>query len=224
MSVTINTIQNGTPGTGTITPPAANQTASQSVLPIYTFANLPSASANPNLIANVSDVGLYGSEWQSDGTVWRLRFAVPIIATDTAANNVTGTAAETLFTGATVTLPANALANNKVRANVTATYTGSTNQKTVRLYVGGTVFGTISENAAANTVTRLLALVHNRGNTNAQNAESMTSNSSGTSAITNTAGTENIGVAVTVKVTGQLATSTETVTLAGALVELVPGA
>lgn len=40
------------------------------VYPTITFANLPAASANTGRIYNVSDVGVNGSLWQSNGTKW----------------------------------------------------------------------------------------------------------------------------------------------------------
>jgi hypothetical protein len=44
--------------------------ANLNAVPSVTFANLPAASGVTNQIYNVSDVGINGSNWQSNGTTW----------------------------------------------------------------------------------------------------------------------------------------------------------
>lgn len=156
----------------------------------------------------------------------------PIVAGSAGSGTQTGTAQEIIL--ATIAIPANAMGLNGVLTIEAAwSYTNSANVKTLRTRLGatglgatGTIYGALAPTTT--NVSNDRRRIQNRGATNSQvGTMSSGSGSSGggwgtgaavlvTSALDTTAASE-------IVLTGQLATSTETMTLEAYLVTLTPG-
>lgn len=200
-----------------------------SSLPITTttWASLPTPSARGVGLTFVTDVGVSGSLWYSNGTTWGLAngscilflSAVPVTLSAT-------TSEEVLFSG---TIPAGLMGvNGALRCSPLFTFTNSGNNKTFRLRTGATALtGSIW---AANVATTLVSQEaipqtwRNRGVANSQitfvAANAHTGSQSSTA---NTATTEDTSVGMTFAITGQKASAGETITLEGFTLELLRG-
>ena len=188
----------------------------------YTWATLPAPSAYIG-VAFVSDIGIHGSLWRSNGATWGLVNGSCILADYGAqVGTVTGTTAETtLFT---YNLPANLLGlSGHFRMRMKLSHTSSTNGKTMRVRVNGTA--ALGMGPANNTQTSEMWFeMQNRGATNSQIAGNGTMNpGSGSGSSTNawTLLTQDSTAVLPITFTTALAVSTETVTVETMFIELV---
>jgi hypothetical protein len=103
-----------------------------------TFAALPAAADHIGY-ANVSDVGLNGSLWQSDGTIWRPVAGRVLLASTAVASALhTGTLTETTID--TISIPGNLMGlNGSLEYVIRWSATNSANTKTFRARFGGTI-------------------------------------------------------------------------------------
>lgn len=144
-----------------------------------------------------------------------------ILAASAVASSVTGTATETTL--ATITLPANSMGANGIVRVITAwTHTNSANNKTLRMKFGGTSY--LNSNVTTNATSRVETQISNRNATGSQVGHSPSAtasfSSSGSAIVTSAVDTT---ASVTLLITGQLATTSETITLESYIVEvLVP--
>lgn len=162
--------------------------------------------------AHVNDVGT------------RTRRRSVLLAQSAAGVSHTGDANEFAF--ATITVPGRTMGvNGRLRIETIWSYTNSANNKTLRVRfsgISGTVFFT--QTATTTVADRQLTDIANRGATNSQvggpptgvGGVSTAGSANTTSAVDTTADT-------TIVITGQLATTTETITLESYTVELLPG-
>ena len=101
----------------------------------YTWAALP-AAADYIGTAYVSDVGLHGSMWRSDGSTWGLIGGVCVLARSAVATSLTGTTA--LTTLVTQNMPGNLLGlNGAYRWRGKVSVTNNANAKTLYAYISG---------------------------------------------------------------------------------------
>jgi hypothetical protein len=131
---------------------------------------------------------------------------------DQSAVQVSHTGDTNEFTFATITLPANAMgANGQIEIRALFTNNNSAGSKTGRIKFGGT---TIFSNATTTTLTeQIIGFVANRNATNSQIAPATGSfgTGTGTSAVTTMA--IDTTAAVTILLTGQLGTGTDSIVL-----------
>jgi hypothetical protein len=145
-----------------------------------------------------------------------------VLAQSAVASPVTATASETTL--ATVTIPANLLgANGRLRVTALWSYTNSANTKTLRVRATDGTNSSVLLNQSQTTTAALRAQAEmaNRGATNSQ-----VSAPNGLTGYGNTSGSLNTSsmdttLAITVTITGQLATTSETITLEEYLVEVI---
>lgn len=145
-----------------------------------------------------------------------------VLAQSAVPASVTGTLSETTL--ATITIPAGAMGvNGSVRVRARFSYTGSTNNKAVRVRFGGAQLLFVDNaNTAGNIGAQLLFDIANRGATNSQiggsagtgGVNAQIQNAFSASAIDTTA-------AVNLTLTAQLANTGETITLESYTVEIL---
>lgn len=127
------------------------------------------------------------------------------------ASNTATTSEETL---ATITIPANAMgANGSVTIRASFTYTNSANNKTMRIKFGGTTYKSVVDTTTATH--QLSVTVYNRNATNSQVSDQSSTVATPYSTSSNALVTSAVDTAsdVTVLITGQKASSGETLTL-----------
>lgn len=105
--------------------------------PQVTWATKPTASGNTNCVILVTDVGLGGSTWVSNGTFWKPTNAgVVLNSTDTSTTPVTGTTSETTTCGP-IKIPASSLGTTgSIDYDMQWGFNASANNKTVKVYLG----------------------------------------------------------------------------------------
>jgi hypothetical protein len=145
-----------------------------------------------------------------------------ILGSSATASPVTGTTTETQL--ASITIPANAMgANGCIRVTTTWSYPNSANSKTFRIRFGGSGGPAFLGNVVTTTQSsHQMTDICNNNATNVQKGATQT-NSFGASGSTLGAGSVDTTAATTLYISGQLANSTETLTLERYLVELIPG-
>lgn len=142
-----------------------------------------------------------------------------ILAQSATAQSVTGTTTETTL--ATITIPGGMMgANGKLRVSALFSMTNNANNKTPRIRLGGSE--TLAAPFASASAISLARTIANRGATNSQLSEPGTSTGFGTagSAVVTTAVDTSVDQSLTI--TGQLAVGTDTLTLEGYTVEVLP--
>lgn len=157
------------------------------------------------------------------------RFAgtlAPSVITYGSAVAVSAPADTTEDTLATITIPANAMgANGRLRVSTFWSHTNSANNKTLRVrYSGasGTIFSTFTNTTTA--AMRAQCEIVNRNATNSQVGGFNGTGGFGSGAASLLTSSVDTTAATTVVITGQKASSGETLTLESYLVELIPGA
>lgn len=122
-----------------------------------TWAQRPNAAQYQNEIIYISDIGIGGSYWTSNGTYWSPLNGEVTLAQSGAAVSLTGTTSETVL--ATYTLPGGLMsANGQIEIIHFWNVVNSANNKTVRIRhsaVGGGVVGDIYY---SNTQTAIVGL------------------------------------------------------------------
>lgn len=147
-----------------------------------------------------------------------------VLAASAVAASHTGDTAETAL--ATVTIPANAMGpNGRVRITTQWSFTNSANNKTLRVRFGGPSGTVYASNIQTTTASvRDQREIANRGVANSQVGGASNTNTSfaQTSGAVVTSSV-NTAAATTVVLSGQLASSGETITLESYLVEIIRG-
>lgn len=134
--------------------------------------------------------------------------------------SLTGTTTETTLKE--VTIPALG-PDDMVRVSALYSFSATANNKTIRIRLNGTAFFGLNV-AASNGVAQVLMMIRNAGATNAQTA--MPGNTTGGLGVSSSAlvtGAVDTSVPTTLAFQGTLAVGTETFTLVGYTVEVVPG-
>lgn len=186
-------------------------------IPSITWAALSAltASAYSGRQYLVTDLGIGGSLWRSDGSVWQL-VAPVVLYKIVAQQTLTGTTSETVL--AQYTLPANALGSDrKLTAEAVFGTTVSANAKTNRIRHGASAgTGNALASLAAISTTgsqRVWGGVRNRTTTSQIQAHTSLSGNGGNSTSTFTTGSLDTTAATVVSFTGTLGSSGETITL-----------
>lgn len=144
---------------------------------------------------------------------------IGIIAQSAVASSVTGTVNETTL--ATITIPAGAMGVNGVlRVSAQWSFTNNSDTKTINAYFGGVKF--LGANQTTRASVHVLKCIRNRNSQSVQALESIAMLGPGT-ADASTTGSAAINTAVqqTITFTGQLGTSTDTITLEGYTIEVL---
>ena len=156
-----------------------------------------------------------GSDVQS-----ALNGKISIIAQSAVAASVTGTLAETTL--ATFTLPAGTMGlNGALRITTLDTHTNSSNNKILKVKIGGIVVLNVTTTTSATG--NYIQMVRNRNSASSQTSFPTASGGVGTSTTAVTALSINTAVDQTVTITGTLANTGEAITLEGYTFELLPG-
>lgn len=184
--------------------------------PEMAWATLPTASTVTGMTVRVTDVGVGGSFWTSNGTKWYPTATEVLLANDQTTLAITGTASEVQTF--TLTIPAGMMGANGVLEIVSFfTYTNSANNKTLRVRFGGTsgtVFSTVTTTTSENNTKYLW--IRNANSTSSQKGPSAGfANGFGTGTSAGITSAVNTASAVDVVVSAQLSLSTETVTYIG---------
>lgn len=132
---------------------------------------------------------------------------------------VASTNVTTEETAATITIPAGLMgAGGSIRVSVLATVTNGVSNKTIRIKFGGTAMSTLTVTTVATV--RMVTDIQNRGLTNSQ--VSMPTGAIGTSASAVVTAAIDTTAAVSLTITTQKATGTDTCTIEGYIVEVFP--
>jgi hypothetical protein len=174
----------------------------------------------------VSDVGINGSFWRSNGVTWELIGGSVVLSANAVSVNVTGTTAETAFY--TVTIPAGLLgANGRLLLTSKTTITGSTNAKTFRARFGnglsGDVVATTAQTTAANVTINFfeIPVVENRNSASSQIYYLTAGVNSGSLTTAYATGAIDTTAAQSLTISGQLASSGESIKLESYILTLV---
>lgn len=184
--------------------------------PEMTWATLPAASTVTGMTVRVTDVGVGGSFWTSNGTKWYPTATEVLLANDQTTLAVTGTTSEVQTF--TLTIPAGMMGANGVLEIVPFfTYTNSANNKTLRVRfggTGGTVFSTVTTSTSDNNIKYLW--IRNANSVSSQKGPSAGSvNGFGTGTSAGISSAVNTANAVDLVISATLSLSTETVTYIG---------
>lgn len=186
-----------------------------------TWASLPAASAYIGT-AYVSDVGLHGSLWRSDGSTWGLVNGECILARGNTDLTVSAgiTTEEDLVT---INIPAGLIGPNGL-IEVTHFWNANNNAnvKTARVKLGGTAFFAVTAITSNAILLPPPTRIWNRNSESSQisfaAANGNVGSSTGSAATT---GTVNTAAATTLVISGQKATGTDTLTLYAYSVRLI---
>lgn len=198
-----------------------------STLPVRSslWSSLPTPDEFGVGLVFVSDVGVSGSLWYSNGTTWGLANGSCLLFQMAVSVSVSATTSEeVLFSG---TLPAGIMGiNGALRCSPIFTVTNSANTKTLRIRTGSTALG--GSAWAANSITTQASqesipiVWRNRGAVNSQiTYVAATGHITTQSSTANTTHTEDTSVAMTFAITGQKVSAGETITLEGFTLELL---
>lgn len=146
----------------------------------------------------------------------------PIFAFRHTPVSVTGNTNETELYGATI--PGGTMgANGVLKITLTFSFTGSTNNKTLKFKFGGVAIWSHGQATAANVGGQEVKLVINRNSESVQiwTAATTMLGIGGTAQAAHTVGAINTAVDQAISVTGQLASAGETITLESVMVEVL---
>lgn len=188
----------------------------------YTWAALPLPSAYTGA-AYVSDVGLSGSLWYSNGVTWGLVSGDAVLARGNTDLSVSGgsTSEEALVS---ITIPAGLIGvNGQLEVTHFWEATNNANVKTMRVKLGGTAF--FANAAGLNSNTIFLPPPTRIWNRNSQSVQMAFAAANGNTSVATgtakTAGAVDTSVATTFAISGQKATGSDTLTLLGYVVRLI---
>ena len=174
-------------------------------------------------LAYVTDVGLSGSLWRSDGATWGLVNGSVVLARGN--TDLTVTAASTAEVDiASFDVPAGLIGTNGM-LEVTHFWeaTNNANVKTMRVKLGGTAF--FANAAALNSSAIFLPPITRIWNRNSQSVQMAFAAANGNTTIATgtakTTGAVDTSAATTLAISGQKATGSDTLTLLGYSVRLV---
>jgi len=188
--------------------------------PVYTWATIPAANTVNGWTVFVSDVGVGGSFWTSNGTAWYPVGGVVALAVSGA--NVANTGDTNENTVATVTVPAGIMgANGAVEVIPLWDFTNNSNTKTMKVKFGGSVVYSIA--TTTTTSCQMQYIVRNANSASSQVAQA-SSGSSGMGAVASSllTGAIDTSAAVNITLTAQCNTAgTDTINLRGYIVRLI---
>ena len=185
-----------------------------------TWAQRPNAARYQNEIIYISDIGIGGSYWTSNGTYWSPLNGEVTLAQTGAATSVTGTTSETVL--ATYTLPGGLMTPwSQLEIIVLWSFTNSANTKILRVRqssVGGGISGDPYFYFAGTTTASVqnICVIRSNNSISAQKGFGIgTGGVSGLGALSASlsAFNRNLANASDIVLTGQLANSSETITV-----------
>lgn len=185
-----------------------------------TWSQRPNASQYQNEIIYISDIGIGGSYWTSNGTYWSPLNGEVTLAQTGAATSVTGTTSETVL--ATYTLPGGLMsANGQIEIIHFWNVPSTANNKQIRVRhssVGGGIAGDIYYYNAVTTIIGLQGITCIRANNSVSAQKGWGIGSTGASGIGTIASalrsfTRGLQSDSDIVLTAQLADTSETVTL-----------
>lgn len=187
----------------------------------FTFATLPNAATWTGQIVHVTDVGINGSDWKSNGSNWRPVGEIILASSATAVNVAYPVTAKTVL--GTKLLPAGLL--NIPGATLTVeplfTVNNSANSKLLKIELGAGVFYNAPGIAMISLST--ITSIHIRSSTSQIAMPVGVSSGTGSNPNANTIGTENLANALTLNITAQLTNNAgETATLEAWTLRLKP--
>jgi len=188
------------------------------------WANLPAPADFTGLLF-VNDVGINGSLWRSNGTIWTLVGGACILGQSAVAVSCTATTDEEVLQS--FAIPAGVMGvNGALRLTALWTITNSGNNKTVRARLGETALGgSVWIAQVATTVATLNSIPQVLRNRNAANSQvTYAAANGGATTLTGTAATTltvDTSAATVFAITGQKASAGETLTLEGYTLELL---
>lgn len=173
--------------------------------------------ATPFVGQRIRCTDLGNKEFYWNGTVWLL-IGSAILAQSGAPSSVTGTATETTL--ASITIPGGMLgANGMLKITPVFSATNNVNTKTMRVRFAGNSL--VAQGAASFASAQLMAQIRNRNSLSSQGTFNAL-NGFGTSASSFSASAVDTSVDQVVTITGTLAVTTDTLTLEGYTVEVLP--
>lgn len=187
--------------------------------PVYTWETIPAANTVNGWTVFVSNVGVGGSFWTSNGTGWYPVGGMVVLAVSGA--NIANTGNTTENTVATVTIPAGMLgANGAVEVIPLWDFTNNANTKTMKVKFGGSVVYSIA--TTATTSCQMQYFVRNANSASAQVAQA-SNGSSGMGAVAGSllTGVINTANAADITLTAQCANAGDTINLRGYIVRLM---
>ena len=184
----------------------------------YAWASRPAAADWEGEFIRVTDVGLEGSLWISNGSLWVPANGGVILAQSGA--SVTAPANDTNEnTLATISIKGGVMGlNGALRIYTLWTVTNSGNNKTQRIKLGVTTFSTLTVTAVATV--GMIPVLYNR-NSAASQVCHPTGAITGTSGSAITTGTIDTSADANLTITAQKATGTELIRLEAYTVELI---
>lgn len=188
-------------------------------IPVYTWAGVPDPTTNAGRTVRISDYGVagVGLAMISDGTRW-LPNGPQLLFASAVSVSVTGTTSETAL--ATVPVPSGSMGlNGELLAEYTSTFTNNANNKTLREKLGATTLRTQVGTTAVLWMIR--DAIRNKASASSQSLAQSVMTVSGMTNAQNTSAVDT-SVANDFVLTAQLATGTDTFTLANLRVWLLP--
>ena len=198
---------------------------------VVTWATKPAANAFPvGVPIYISDVGVGGSRWITDGTNWYPEAGRLLLAQSGNPVSITGTATDQTGPSGTsraiVTVPAGILlSNGSLEVETLWSYTNSANAKNLRVRFGGTS-GTVYLNTPPTTTgcVQNICIIRNSNATNSQKGFLAAASSHFGSSTGTTTSTIDTTAAVDVVIGGQLTNTGETITLESYVIWVRPSA
>ncbi|MGE3607996.1 MAG: hypothetical protein AB7I27_00310 [Bacteriovoracaceae bacterium] len=186
----------------------------------YTWANRPPASSVAEEVIFVSNVGISGSYWISDGSYWVPLGGEVMLAKSTTASSVTGVTDETQL--AVYTLPGGIVTPwSQIEISFLFSYTNSASSKTMRIKnsaVGSGISGDTYYSCATTTTATLSGLCCIRSNNSLSSQKGWGIGSTGPTGLGAIASTlrsftRGLSSDSDIVISGQLANSAEAITL-----------
>lgn len=185
----------------------------------FTWLSKPLASAYIGT-AFISDIGIRGSHWRSDGTTWAPVGGRVVLGTGSGLSvSANSTTKESLVS---ITIPAGLIgANGHLEVTHFWSFTNSANTKTFTVELGGTAFFNVAHTANAIFLPPPTCIWNNNSETSQIAFAATNGNSTVATSTAATTASLDTTLSQVLTITGTKATGTETITLAGYTVELV---
>lgn len=177
------------------------------------YASLPSASANSGARIFVSDIGMYGHWFVSDGTSWHPIGPLVLYTSGAAETALTGTTAEAVIRS--IAIPAGIMRlSGSIYYLITWSMTNSADDKSLRVRLGG-IAGSIhtGRTVTTNASGQLEGYIQNRGAANSQISQAGGIVGVGESTSAVVTGSIDTSAATTLDITGQLENAANSITV-----------
>lgn len=177
------------------------------------YASLPAASANTGARIFVSDIGMYGHWFVSDGTSWHPVGPLVLYTSGAAETALTGTTSQTVIRS--ITIPAGIMRNNgSIHYMVTWSFTNNANNKTLQVLLGGTGGTThSSRTATTNASGQIEGVITNRNSESSQVSQAASLAGVGENPGAVVTGSINTSSATTLDIAGVLASAGDSITV-----------